>query len=59
MRADELSLIQTSFSWPPRGARFHGGRLASSRFRSSQAASWAETQTTASSRAMRATIGAR
>ena len=59
LRADWLSLIQTSFSWPPLGARFHGGRFARSRFRSSQAASWAESQTTASTRAVRATIGAR
>ena len=50
--------IQTSASGPP-GTRFHGGRYRRSRFRSSHAASWAESQTTASTRAIRATIGAR
>ena len=57
-RGDALSLSQTSDSWPPT-LRFHGGRRRSSRLRSSHAASWAESQTAASTRAMRATIGAR
>ena len=39
--------------------RFNGGSDASSRLRSSHAASWAESQLTASIRATRATIGAR
>jgi hypothetical protein len=58
-RADSLSRIQTSASRPPLGLRFQGGLSRSSRFRSSHAASWAESHTTASRYAMRATIGAR